>query len=174
MSQSSKLSIYQPLFLLHNILLKLLLIKTFVTQEVEPRDLNCSFGQAKKATRRLGWSRHSLCHSYYRRTDDGRSVRQDHTSLSLRPDQGGTCLAHNSKLHYLRVYVQREKVKKQSHRTRSRSQKEIRRELQSISKAVHIPSGQGPSGQPSSTGVRVALSSTTPQHYIQYSRNTYF
>ena len=31
------------------------------------------------------------------------------------PDKEGTCLAPDSKLHYLSVYMQREKVKKQSH-----------------------------------------------------------
>ena len=62
------------------------------------------------------------------------------------------CLAYDFKLHYLGVYVQRQKVKKQSHRTRSCSPKKIRRDLQLISKTIHIPSGQGPSGQPSIVG----------------------
>ena len=70
-------------------------------------------------------------------------------------------LVYDSKLHYLSVFMQREKVKKQSDRMRSHSQKEIRRELQSISKAIHIPSVQGPSGQPSIMVVGGAMSSTT-------------
>ena len=40
------------------------------------------------------------------------------------------------------------KRSRSSHRTRSCSPKETRRELQSIPKTIHIPSGQGPSGQP--------------------------
>ena len=35
---------------------------------------------------------------------------------------GGMCLVCDSKLHYLSVYMQREKVKTQSPRTRSHSQ----------------------------------------------------
>ena len=47
-------------------------------------------------------------------------------------------------LHYISVYVQMEKVKKQS-QDQKPSQKEIRKELQSIPKIIHIPSGQRPS-----------------------------
>ena len=59
------------------------------------------------------------------------------------PGQGGPCPVCDTKSHDLSVYVQREKAKKQSHRTRSRSQK-TERELQSICQAIHIPSGQAP------------------------------
>ena len=80
--------------------------------------------------------------------------KRDCTSLSLRlilvvPDKGDTCAMHSFKLHFLSVYivhVQKEKVKSQD---RSHSQKEIRRELQSIPKTIYTPSGQGPSGQTS-------------------------
>ena len=49
---------------------------------------------------------------------------------------------------YLSVYVQKERSRS-SHRTRSRSsQKEVRRQLQSIPQTIHIPSGQGPPASP--------------------------
>ena len=44
----------------------------------------------------------------------------------------------------------RRKRSRSSHRTRSHFQKEIRREIKSIPKTIHIPSGQGLPGKPSS------------------------
>ena len=100
-------------------------------------------------------------------TDGGPSVKQDCSSLSpthvLRgPRQRGHVSLCDPKLHYLSVDVQRERSRS-GHRTRSRSKKEMRRELQSISKAIHIPSGRGLSSQLSITWVGRAMSSTTPQ-----------
>lgn len=69
----------------------------------------------------------------------------------------------DSKLYYLNMYVERENVKTPSHRMRSLSQKEMRRELQSISKEMDILSVQGPSFQPSIVGIRGAMSRTTTQ-----------
>ena len=73
---------------------------------------------------------------------------RDRTPSSLRlligsPDKGGTHPLLDSKLQGLSVYVQRERSRS-SHRTRSCSKEEIRKELQSISKALHFPSGHGP------------------------------
>ena len=116
------------------------------TQRVKPGDLDCSFGYAEKNHKETGWSRRSLCYSHYRSTDGRRSVNQDHISWSLRlvlrsPRQKG----HRTVKYITSVCTcKEEKVEKQSHRTRSSSQREIRRELPSISKAIHIPSGRGP------------------------------
>ena len=96
-------------------------------------------------------------------TDCGRSAKQDGTPESKPCFKGSQTkrarVLHVTQLHNFGVYVQREKVKKQSHRMRSCSQKEIRRKLQFISKAVYICSGQGPSRQPSIMGFGRAVSS---------------
>ena len=67
-------------------------------------------------------------------TNGGRLAKQDHTSLSLRLVLRGSqtkvaCVLHMTLSYITSVYVQREKVKKQSHRTRNSSQKEIRRDV---------------------------------------------
>ena len=74
-----------------------------------------------------------------------RSAKQEGTYLSPRldlrgPRQRSTCVTCHSELHYLSVYVQRESPEKVwlSHRTRRQEG------IQSVSKAIHTPSVQGP------------------------------
>ena len=66
------------------------------------------------------------------------------------PDKGSTgpgCTTRCVAWSYITsVCMCRRKRSRSSHRKRSRSPEEIRRELQSIPKAIHIPSGQGPPG----------------------------
>ena len=83
-------------------------------------------------------------------SSDRRSVRQDHTSESETCFKGswtkGARVLHVTLAYITSVCLCREGKNGQQAVTRDKkpSQKEIRRELPSISKAMHIPSGQSP------------------------------
>lgn len=122
-----------------------------------------------------GCSRHSLYDSHYRKHQWGKiseaelPLPESKTCFNGSQIKGGMCLAHDSKLQHLSVYLQREKVKKHSHRTRNLFQKETRRELQSISKAIHILSGPRPLTSLSLKRFGGSMSSTTPQYSFCFS-----
>ena len=94
-----------------------------------------------------------ITHSTGEGTDGRRSVRE---RLHLLRSQ--TCHKGSQKkeVHVLHVTLKHItsvcKGSRSSHRTKCCSQKEIRRELQSHPKTIHIPSGRWPPDHPSVTG----------------------
>ena len=84
----------------------------------------------------------------------GSGAGRDSTSSNLRlvvrgPRQAEARVLCATLSHTTSMCPCRKKKLRSSHRTRSHSQNEIRRELQSIPQTIHIPSGQWPSDQPS-------------------------